>query len=161
MSVFFSIDVKKFTSLEVTHEEGRDMEGINYLRDYLEQQTDRFGKRRKLLIMSEFVYKPTNEKIREGFRYFRCEPSSLLDAFTRRDIQAISALPFAIDDEGYPDTSSVLIELAYTNSGSMVACHPQVYRDYAPRSVAPPLLLENAAAQQVALLVKNLDQTVK
>jgi hypothetical protein len=116
-------------------------------------------KRRKLLVFSETVYQPTGEKVIEGFRYFACEIGAVVEAFSRGDIGAITELPFALDDDGAVDTSSVLLNLAYTASGALVAAQPVEYQNYHPTPVAAPLVLEGEPAKAVAALIKELDQS--
>lgn len=118
-----------------------------------------FEKKKKFFILGELVYKPTSEKVVEGFRYFSCDMASVMEALQRGDFAAIAKLPFALDDEGDADTSSVRLDLAYTAGGSVVAAQPVEYKDYNPSPVAPVLLLEGDAARQVHASVIALDQS--
>jgi hypothetical protein len=118
-----------------------------------------FEKRKKLLVMSDLFYKPTSEKVTEGFRYFACDVDDLMEAFGRGDFAAMAKLPFALDEDGEIDTSSVRLDLAYTPSGSVVAVQPVEFQDYNPTPVAPVLLLEGDAAKRALVSVTALDQS--
>lgn len=116
-------------------------------------------RKKKMLVFSELVYKPTGEKVLEGFRYFACDMRQVLDLFANRDFAALQALPFATDDDGEPDTSAVRLDVAFTASGSMVAAQPVEYQDYNPTCVAEVLFLEGEAAKSVVDAMNELDQT--
>jgi len=116
-------------------------------------------RKKKMLVFSELVYKPTGEKVFEGYRYFACDMQQVLDRFANRDFAALQALPFAIDDDGDADTSAVRLDVAFTASGSMVAAQPVEYQNYNPTCVAEVLFLEGEAAKCVVDSVNELDQT--
>ncbi len=128
------------------------------LEDFLAKHPN-FVKKRKLLVLSELVYQPTSEKVTEGFRYFACAMGGILAALQARDFAALEKLPFALDDEGDADTSAVRLDVAYTNSGSVVAVQPVEYKDSMPTPVAPVLLFEGAEARQLLVSAKALDQS--
>ncbi|WP_258182686.1 hypothetical protein [Enhygromyxa salina] len=113
-------------------------------------------KRRKMLIFSELIYKPTGEKITEAFRYFACDIDPVEAAATAGDLEALTRLPYALDEDGDRDTSSVLVDLAYTPSGSFVAVQPVQYQDYGPVPVAPTVILEGASAKALIASAKAL-----
>jgi hypothetical protein len=46
---------------------------------------------------------------------------AVVDAFQRGDFAALKKLPFSLDEDGDPDTSSVRLEVAYTASGDVLA----------------------------------------
>jgi len=119
----------------------------------------RFERKRKLLVLSELLYKPTGEKVVEGFRYFACDMAPVLELFSRGDFAAMAQLPFAMDNDGDPDTSAVRLDVAFTASGSMVAAQPVEYQNYNPTCVAEVQLLEGDAAKRVVDAVHELDQT--
>lgn len=119
----------------------------------------RLERKKKMLVFSELVYKPTGEKVLEGFRYFACDMQQVLDRFASRDFAALQTLPFAIDNDGDPDTSAVRLDVAFTASGSMVAAQPVEYQNYNPTCVAEVLFLEGEAAKSVVDAVNELDQT--
>lgn len=114
------------------------------------------GKRKKMFIFSETIYKSTGEKVTEGFRYFACGIADVAVAATSGNFEALTKLPFALDEDGDRDTSGVLIDLAYTPSGSFVAVQPVEYQNSAPCPVAAPFVLEGAAGQSVIAWVKQL-----
>ena len=113
-------------------------------------------KRRKLLVFSELIYVPTGEKITEGFRYFACDSGPVAAAAGAADFETLTKLPFALDEDGDRDTSGVVIDLAYTPSGSFVAVQPVEYQNYNPTPVAAALVLEGPAGQRVIAHVKSL-----
>ncbi|WP_437821350.1 hypothetical protein [Sorangium sp. So ce1078] len=131
---------------------------IQDLSDFL-RADPRFNTRRKWLILSELVYKPTGEKVEEGFRYFKCPVDHLNAALARRDFAAIAKLPFALDDEGEPDTSAVRLDLAYTASGALAAFQPVEFRDHAPTPLAASVVLEGAEAQALRDTLREIDQS--
>lgn len=104
-------------------------------------------------------YTVTGEKVKGGFRYFTCEPAPLLAALERQDIKAMLDLPFALDEDGEADTSSLLISLHYTQSGSMLAMQVTEYQDHNPVPISPVTFLEGPAAQSLIVDVKALDQS--
>jgi len=112
-----------------------------------------------LWVFGSLLYKPTKEKVISGFRYFACEIEPVADAVAKMDLEALSELPFALDDGGDVDTSSVLVDLAYTESGSFAAIQPVEYQDYRPVPVAAPTILEGDEAKPVAETLKELDQS--
>ena len=128
------------------------------LEDFLETHP-RFMKKRKLLLLSELVYQPTSEKVTEGFRYFACAMSAVTQALEGRDFSTLEKLPFALDDDGDADTSAVRLDVAYTDSGSVVAAQPVEYKEHVPTPVAPVLLLEGDEARRLFASVKALDQS--
>lgn len=105
------------------------------------------------------IYTPTGEKVAGGFRYFSCEVAPVIQAFEARDIGAMLALPYALDDDGEPDTSTVLVSLHYTPSGSALAIQVQEYQNSEPIPVSPVWLMEGAEAQSFLAQVKELDQS--
>lgn len=105
------------------------------------------------------IYTVTGEKVRGGFRYFTCEPAPLLEAFERTDIKAMLDLPFALDEDGEADTSSLLISLHYTESGSMLAMQVSEYQNYNPVPISPVTFLEGPPAEALLADVKALDQS--
>ena len=126
---------------------------------WLEMRTDRFEKRKKLLFFSSLIYKPTDEPVVQGFRYFQCEMAQILAAFDTGDIAAFEALPFAFDDDGDADTSSVCLLIAYTKSSAFLAFQPQEYQNYVPTLLRDPLLLEGTQASSARDIPSRLDQT--
>jgi hypothetical protein len=112
-----------------------------------------------LWFFGSLVYKPTGEKVIKGFRYFTCEINQVAEAVASMDLEALAKLPFAIDEEGDVDTSSVLVDLAYTESGSFAAIQPVEYQDYKPTPVAPVTILEGEQAKPVAPKLKEIDQS--
>lgn len=105
------------------------------------------------------MFKPTGEKVEEGFRYFTCSADELMQAFSARDIASIAKLPFALDEDGEPDTSAVCLDIAYTPSGAFVAAQPTEYRDHVPTRIAPVIFLEGAEAQALKDVMPSLDQS--
>jgi hypothetical protein len=105
------------------------------------------------------IYTPTGEKIEEGYRYFACDVGQVVEAFRTGNLAAMQQLPFALDEDGDPDTSSVLISLYYTPSGSAIAMQVEQYQNHDPRPVTPVVLLEGAEAQARIAQIKELDQT--
>lgn len=118
-----------------------------------------FAERRRMLVFKDLYFKPTDEKIEEGFRYFDCELEHLLAAFRRRAVDKMVTLPFSLDEDGDPDTSDVCLLVYYTESGSVVALQPQQYQDDRPRNAAEALVLEGDMARSVLASVRVLDQT--
>ncbi len=112
-----------------------------------------------LWVFGSLVYKPTSEKVITGFRYFACEIGPVVDAVAKMDLEALSKLPFALDDSGDVDTSSVLVDMAYTESGSFAAIQPVEYQDYRPVPVAAATILEGDEAKPVAKALKEIDQS--
>jgi hypothetical protein len=110
-------------------------------------------------LFGSVIYTGTGEKVQGGFRYYICAPEALVDAFTKKDFAAMSNLPFALDNDGEPDTSALLISLHYTNSGSVLAMQVQEYQNSCPVPITPTVLLEGPAAQAVIETVKKLDQS--
>ncbi len=113
-------------------------------------------KRRKLLVFSETIYTPTSEKITSAFRYFACDIAQVVAAVEAGDFVALTKLPYSLDDDGDRDTSSVLIDLAYTPSGSFVAVQAVEYQNYNPTPVTATSVLEGAAGQSVIAQVTEL-----
>lgn len=99
--------------------------------DWLKAQPE-FETRKRFLILSDDYYKPTNEKLKTGFRYFDVDGATLLEAFDSGDFEAIAALPRLIDDEGEPDTGAISVWLGYTKSGAILVVQPVIDVDYVP-----------------------------
>ena len=116
-------------------------------------------KTRFLGLFGSVIYTVTGEKIQGGFRYFACGPEPLVEAFGRLDLDAILRLPFALDDDGNADTSSVLISVHYTDSGSMLAMQVQEYQNSHPVPLTAVVFLEGAAAKVHIEKIKELDQS--
>jgi hypothetical protein len=135
------------------------MSELPRLEDHLKANADKFEIRKSMMVFKKLHYRATGEKVVEGFRYFSCDIGQLLAAFNAQDFQAISKLSFALDDENEPDTSSVLLDLAYTESGAFVAAQPVEYQDHNPTPVAPVILLEGAQAKGLIDTFKRLDQS--
>jgi len=129
------------------------------LDEQLTADTQRFEVRKSMLLFKKLHYRASGEKVVEGFRYFSCGIGALVSAFEAQDFAAIAKLPFALDDEGDPDTSAVMLDLAYTESGAFIAAQPVEYRDYNPTPVAPMLLFEGAQANACFAIIKQLDQS--
>jgi hypothetical protein len=129
------------------------------LDEFLREQKGKFEVRKKMLVMSSLYYLPTSEKVIEGFKYFDCPIGDLMGAFQRGDFKAISELPPAEDDDGDADTSSVRLDVAYTQSGSLFAAQPVEYQSYNPTAVADVVMLEGAAAKALLPLFAELDQS--
>lgn len=110
-------------------------------------------------LFGSVVYTVTGEKVLGGFRYFTCEPAPLLEALERKDLKAMLALPFALDEDGEADTSSLLISLHYTDTGSMLAMQVSEYQNYNPVPISPVTFLEGAEAKSLIADVKALDQS--
>lgn len=130
-----------------------------YLEDYVLSHPH-FYKEKKWLILSQLKYKATGEKLHEGFRYFACKSTLLLEAFKRQDFACIASLPFCLDEEDEPDTSAVRLDIWYTKSGSALAAQPIEYINHNPQPIAPPLLLEGEASRANVQLAKTLDQSL-
>ena len=126
------------------------MSEIIEIADWLKGQTDTFETKKKLFFTS-IIHKPSGEKVVEGFRYFTAPIDDLVAAFESGDLAAIQALPYALDDDGDPDTTSVCLLLAYTDGGAFLAAQPQEYRDYEPFLVREPKYFTATGAQAAAL----------
>ena len=126
------------------------MSEIIELADWLKGQADTFETKKKLFFTS-IIHKPSGEKVVEGFRYFAAPIEALVAAFESGDLAAIEALPYALDDDGDPDTTSVCLLLAYTEGGAFLAAQPQEYRDYEPFLVREPTYFTATGAQAAAL----------
>ena len=126
------------------------MSEIIELADRLKGQADTFETKKKLFFTS-IIHKPSGEKVVEGFRYFAAPIEALVAAFESGDLAAIEALPYALDDDGDPDTTSVCLLLAYTEGGAFLAAQPQEYRDYEPFLVREPKYFTATGAQAAAL----------
>lgn len=96
---------------------------------------------KKKLLFTSLIHTPSGEKVVEGFRYFTNTIEELVAAFTTGDVAALTALDYALDEDGDPDTTSVCLLLAYTKSGAFLAAQPQEYQDYVPTLVAEPKYL--------------------
>lgn len=129
--------------------------------EYLEEDCGgKFKDKTWLLgLFGSVVYTPTGEKVAGGFRYFTCDIGPVLQAFEARDVGAMLALPYALDDDGEPDTSAVMVNLHYTPSGSAVAIQVTEYQNSEPIAVSPVWLAEGAEAQGLLPQVKELDQS--
>lgn len=110
-------------------------------------------------LFGSVIYTVTGEKVQGGFRYFTCEAPPLVAALGKLDLSAMLGLPFALDDDGNVDTSSLLISLHYTNSGSMLAMQVQEYQNHSPVPLTPVVFLEGAAAKVHIDKVMELDQS--
>lgn len=110
-------------------------------------------------LFGSMIYTPTKEKVLQGFRYFACDTAPVIAACQSGNLADIAQLPFALDDDGDPDTGAVLINLYYTESGSMLALQVEEYQNSNPVPVTPVVLLEGPAAQSQIALVKKLDQS--
>lgn len=132
------------------------MSAIPEISDWLKAQPARFTTKKRLLVFTDIIYTPTNEKVIEGFRYFLNPIEELVAAFDAGDLAAINSLDFALDEDGDPDTTSVCLLLAYTESGSFLAAQPQEYQDYVPTVVREPKEFAVANAQKLA---HSLDQS--
>jgi hypothetical protein len=117
------------------------MSDIIELTDWLKTQPE-FETKKKLLFTS-LIHTPSGEKVIEGFRYFTNPIDEVVAAFNTGDTAALTALDYALDEDGDPDTTSVAILLAYTKSGAFLAAQPQEYQDYVPTVVAEPKFLNS------------------
>lgn len=133
------------------------MADIVEISDFLKSKTDLFEVKKRMFVFSDLIYKPTGEKVIEGFRYFTCSIDDLISAFEARDLDAIANLPFAEDEDGDPDTSAVCLLMAYTESGGFLALQPQEYQDYNPTLVREPVFIEGSAGLGQRAL--SLDQS--
>lgn len=133
------------------------MTDIPDLTAWLKSQTETFEVRKKFLSKS-VIYKPTGEKVIEGFRYFHSSIDELTAAFESGDLSALQSLQYAYDADGDVDTSSVALLLAYTKSGAFLAAQPQEYQDYAPVLVREPRYFDGSPAV-VTEVLEELDQT--
>ena len=84
------------------------------LTDWLKAQTDTFETKKRMLVFTDLIHKPTGEKVVEGFRYFHAGIDELVAAFDADDVAAIRDLEYAIDEDGDVDTSAVCLLVAYT-----------------------------------------------
>ncbi len=111
--------------------------------EWLKSQTDTFETKRRYLIFKDLVHKPSGQWVKEGFRYFdnSTDVNALVEAFDNDDVEAIMNLTFAADENGSPDTSGILIDLAYMKDGSFLAAQPQQYIDYRPVGLRAPKYL--------------------
>lgn len=91
-----------------------------------------FETKKRFLILSDIIHKPSGEKVKEGFRYLDVDGDTLLAAFDSGDFEAIAALPRLFDEEGEPDTGAVSVWLGYTKGGAFLAIQPQVDVNYVP-----------------------------
>ena len=129
------------------------MSDIPDLLDWLKAQPDTFETKKKLLFTS-VIHKPTGEKVIEGYRYFATDTDSVIAAFETGDLAALQALPYALDEDGDPDTSGVNVVLAYTKSGAFFAAQPEEYQDYVPTKVREARFVTGSLDQ-----IEELDQT--
>lgn len=117
------------------------------------------NKTRLFGLFGSMVYVPTREKVKGGFRYFACELPAVLEAFESGDVSRFLDLPFAVDDDGDPDTSAIVVDIHYTPSGSVVALQVREYQNHNPTPVTPVRLLEGAAGQAALTQIVELDQS--
>jgi len=110
------------------------------LTDWLKAQPE-FEVKKKLLF-SSIIHTPSGEKVIEGFRYFTNSIDEVVAAFETGTVSALTALDYALDEDGDPDTTSVCIKLAYTKGGAFLAAQPQEYQDYVPTDVREPKFLD-------------------
>ena len=110
------------------------------LTDWLKAQPE-FEVKKKLLF-SSIIHTPSGEKVVEGFRYFTNPIEEVVAAFETGKVSALTALDYALDEDGDPDTTSVCIKLAYTKGGAFLAAQPQEYQDYVPTDVREPKFLD-------------------
>lgn len=110
-------------------------------------------------LFGSFVYTPTGEKAVSGFRYYACDASAAQAAFQSGDVGALLRLPFALDEDGDPDTSAVAVVMRYTASGSAVALQVEMHQQSEPMPASSVWLLEGPAAQALIAQVKQLDQS--
>ncbi len=103
--------------------------------------------------------KDSQEKINQGFRYFHCTSSQLTESLANLNIDKITELPYALDEEGDIDTSSVCLQISYTDSGSFVAFQVQEYINYNPTAISEVKVLEATQGQQIISKLKQLDQS--
>lgn len=122
------------------------MSDIIDLSKWLKAQTETFETKKKLLVFTDLIHKPTGAKVKEGFRYFHADPAELVAAFDADDLETIAALEYAIDDEGEVDTSGVCLKVAYTKGGEFFAAQPEQYIDYVPTNLREPKYLTIPAA---------------
>lgn len=115
------------------------MSEIVDLNDWLKAQPDIEVK--KKLLFTSLIYTPTGEKVITGFRYFTNSIEEVVAAFETGDVAALTALDYALDEDGDPDTTSVLVSLAYTKSGAFMAAQPEEYQEYVPTNVREPKFL--------------------
>ena len=106
-------------------------------------------KRYFLSLFGSIRYLPTGEEIEEGFRYFDCESKDLIDAFVRRDFEAIGNLPFSLDEDGDRGASPLRIDVAYTNSGAFVAAQVVEFIEASPTCVTPVYYVEGPEAKEL------------
>lgn len=126
------------------------MPEIISLDKWLKSQTQTFVTKKRLVVFKDLVHVPTDEKVVQGFRYFRNPVGDVLAAFDAGDLEALADLQYALDDEGEPDTTSVCLLLAYTPSGAYVAAQPQEYQDYVPTYLREPKVLTSPRARELA-----------
>ena len=132
------------------------MSEITDITKWLKSQTDTFETKKRLLLFTDIIHKPSGEKVKEGFRYFFADADTVAAAFDAADIAAIASLPYAIDNEGEVDTSAVCLKIAYTKGGAFLAAQPQEYQEYVPTDLREPKYLTIPAGFDIA----SLDQTV-
>lgn len=126
------------------------MPEIISLDKWLRSQTQTFVTRKRMLVLKDLIHVPTDEKVVEGFRYFDAPIESVLRAFDAGDLEGLAALPYALDEDGDPDTSAVNVSIAYTASGSYVAVQPQEYQDYVPVWMREPKVFTSSRARELA-----------
>ncbi|UZN02750.1 hypothetical protein [Cellulomonas sp. S1-8] len=132
------------------------MPEIVELSQWLKNQPQTFTTKKRMMVFTDLIYTPTNEKVVTGFRYFRNPITDVVAAFDADDLEAIAALEFALDEDGDADTSAVCLLLAYTKSGSYLAAQPQEYQDYMPTVVREPKAFATPRARALA---EALDQS--
>jgi len=127
------------------------------LSDWLKNQTETFETKKRLLVFTDLIHKPTGEKVVEGFRYFATDIDTLTAAFDADDLDSIAGLEYALDEDGDADTSAVCLLVAYTPSGAFLAAQPQAFIDYVPTVVREPKYL--TASSDLRTLAHALDQS--
>ena len=132
--------VKTDEGLRIPQEAEQIVTEIVDLTDWLKAQPE-FEVKKKLLF-SSIIHTPSGEKVVEGFRYFTNSIEEVVAAFETGKVSALTALDYALDEDGDPDTTSVCIKLAYTKGGAFLAAQPQEYQDYVPTDVREPKFLD-------------------
>ena len=129
------------------------MSEIIDLDDWLKAQTDTFDFKKKFF-GTTITHKATGEKVIYGFRYYFEPIETVVAAFESGDINALTSLQYALDEDDDPDTSAVCLIVAYTKSGAFFAAQPQEYQNYVPTLIREPKFITATVDQ-----IKELDQT--
>lgn len=124
------------------------MNDIQPLSDWLESDTQRFQKKKRMFVFTDLIHRGTGEKVEEGFRYFACDIGAVLGLFDAGDIVGLSRLEYALDEDGDRDTSSVRVDLAYTPGFGFAAIQPVQYIEHAPTPLRPAMVLEGDEARR-------------